>query len=63
MIPRFLVRVLTGYTQEFVSPSSIHSLKTSNHLSPQYSLGFLTFWEKMSIPSIVVVGYLHFGVY
>lgn len=27
------------------------------------TLGFLTFWEKMSIPSIVVVGYLHFGVY
>ncbi|KIK37718.1 hypothetical protein CY34DRAFT_444977 [Suillus luteus UH-Slu-Lm8-n1] len=37
MIPRFLVRKLTGCTKEFVSPSSIHILKTSNHLSPQYS--------------------------
>lgn len=27
------------------------------------TLGFVIFWEKISIPSIVVVGYLHFGVY
>ncbi|KAG2158512.1 uncharacterized protein EDB93DRAFT_675347 [Suillus bovinus] len=27
------------------------------------TLGFMLFWEQMSIPSIVVVGYLHFGVY
>lgn len=27
------------------------------------TLGFMLFWEQMSIPSIVVIGYLHFGVY
>ncbi|KAG2077904.1 hypothetical protein BDR04DRAFT_1147621 [Suillus decipiens] len=27
------------------------------------TLGFMVFWEQMSIPSIVVIGYLQFGVY
>lgn len=27
------------------------------------TLGFMVFWEQISIPSIVVVGYLHFGMY
>jgi hypothetical protein len=63
--PSLLLRELMGYTKEFVSFSSIHSFKTSNHLHNTVpTLAFTLFREQtIPLPSMALIGYLHFGEY